>query len=205
MELCSSFKKAKYVGRIPSVTNSNDEKDSVKTSHLSYVLVTVGSTLFDPLIQSIDNPEFLKGLKEIGYSGIHIQYGNGKYQPSTQIENFECVYYRYKDSLQDEIKEASLVIGHAGAGTIRDTLSLQKVLIVVPNEALMNNHQIQLAKALSESRYLFYLSISNLNIQNVKQLLSSSQTKPLKTFPSVESLKFSNFLKTQWEYKFISI
>lgn len=164
---------------------------------LSYVFVTVGSTLFDPLIRSVDNVEFLRGLKAMGYSGIHVQYGAGKYEPKTDIsnENFQCVYYRYKDSLGEEIKKASLVISHAGAGSIRETLSAQKLLVAVPNEILMNNHQTQLAKSLSESGHLLYLSISNFNIKNLQQSINSLKTKPLNLFPTTETSDFSNYLQ----------
>ena len=41
----------------------------------------------------------------------------------------------------------------SGAGSITEALSLKKPLIVVINEALMNNHQTELAKKMSDEEY----------------------------------------------------
>jgi len=44
----------------------------------------------------------------------------------------------------------------AGSGSIMESLRLHKKLVVVVNEDLMDNHQIELAQALSERQYLCY-------------------------------------------------
>ena len=40
-------------------------------------------------------------------------------------------------------------MAHAGAGTILDALASSTKLLVVPNESLMDNHQLELAAAVS--------------------------------------------------------
>ncbi|PWN20918.1 hypothetical protein BCV69DRAFT_282429 [Microstroma glucosiphilum] len=61
----------------------------------------------------------------------------------------------YVPSLTPHLKEANLVIAHAGAGTILETLRLPSssvstppALLLVPNESLMDNHQLELAQAI---------------------------------------------------------
>eukprot|EP00435_Cladocopium_sp_Y103_P039529 s1628_g10.t1 len=48
-----------------------------------------------------------------------------------------------KPSLEDEMSSASLVISHAGAGSIIEALRQKRRLLVVVNPALMDNHQLE--------------------------------------------------------------
>lgn len=48
------------------------------------------------------------------------------------------------------MKEASLVISHAGAGSVFEALSMNKPTLVVVNETLMHNHQVELAETLAD-------------------------------------------------------
>lgn len=67
-------------------------------SHIAgLVLVTVGSTKFDALIQAVDNLDVLNALVSKGYTRLVIQQGDGAYQlqnilpsPSSQI-HVRCV------------------------------------------------------------------------------------------------------------------
>lgn len=65
----------------------------------------------------------------------------------------------YVSSINPYLQDADVVISHAGSGTILETLrmddSSRPRLIVVPNETLMDNHQTQLAKALSQRHYVY--------------------------------------------------
>jgi hypothetical protein len=59
----------KYIGRIPQ-KKSTDKAEYIKANR-GYILVTVGSTSFDSLIQAIDT-SILTLLQKKGYSGIRI-------------------------------------------------------------------------------------------------------------------------------------
>lgn len=187
-----NYYRAHYVGRIEQnqIRKLSQALPSIELK--SYVFVTVGSTSFDPLIQKITDLSFLQVLKDLGFSGIHVQYGRGNI-PSTQLQGFQTVYFAYKESIKEEIFNASFVISHAGAGTIRETLGQRKPLLVVPNTMLMNNHQLQLAKKLAELDYLFYQTLSELTPQSLKQIITSET--PLLAFPSQETSSFAEHLK----------
>lgn len=79
---------------------------------------------------------------------------------------------------------------YKGAGSILEVFSLNKPLIVVPNEDLMNNHQIQLAKALSDSKFLLYSNVDSLQ-EKLTDLILSFEKTPLLIFPKTESDLFS--------------
>jgi beta-1,4-N-acetylglucosaminyltransferase len=198
-QLLSLKPDAKYTGRLalcdsqPSPRNEANDIVARTDNELknSYVLVTVGSTLFDQLIKTIDDISFVQILKRRGYTGMHIQIGKGAYEPKNimTVENFEVVVYRYKDSLSQEIKEAGLVIGHAGAGTILDVLEAGKPLVVVPNNSLMQKHQSDIALELYAKGYLFYCECEEL----VQKLDTFDFTKRL-AFPKHETQAFAQFL-----------
>jgi beta-1,4-N-acetylglucosaminyltransferase len=62
--------------------------------------------------------------------------------------------YRLKPSLADDIAGATLVVSHAGAGSIFETLRARVPLVVVVNTALADNHQVELAEAMAERRHI---------------------------------------------------
>jgi hypothetical protein len=55
--------------------NQADQTVRVRSHGQRYVLVTVGSTLFDDLIRAVDDEEFVNKLIELGYTGMHVQMG----------------------------------------------------------------------------------------------------------------------------------
>lgn len=95
-------------------------------------------------------------MQEGGYGGIICQHGRGAYVPSGEAApaGFAVSSYRFKAGLEEDMRAARLVISHAGSGSIFEALALCKPLIVVVNEALMDNHQAELADALEAEGYL---------------------------------------------------
>ncbi|XP_015059732.1 UDP-N-acetylglucosamine transferase subunit ALG13 homolog [Solanum pennellii] len=122
------------------------------------VFVTVGTTSFDALVRAVDTPEVKNELFKKGYTDILIQMGRGLYIPTkSTAENGSPAldYFTFSSSIADYLKSASLVISHAGSGSIFETLRLGKPLIVVVNEDLMDNHQSELAEELAERKHLY--------------------------------------------------
>ncbi|KAF5812204.1 putative N-acetylglucosaminyldiphosphodolichol N-acetylglucosaminyltransferase [Helianthus annuus] len=123
------------------------------------VFVTVGTTSFDSLVKTVDSDQVKEALLEKGYTHLVIQMGRGSYIPkkSSGGEDGSLVvdYFTFSSSIADYLRSASLVISHAGSGSIFETLRLAKPLIVVVNEDLMDNHQSELAEELAERKHLF--------------------------------------------------
>ncbi|GMI88793.1 hypothetical protein like AT4G16710 [Hibiscus trionum] len=133
-----------------------ESQDGVKGKRM--VFVTVGTTCFDALVKVVDSQEVKDELLRRGYTDLLIQMGRGSYLPtkSTGDDGSLAVdYFTFSSSIADHLRSASLVISHAGSGSIFETLQLGKPLIVVVNEDLMDNHQSELAEELAERQHLY--------------------------------------------------
>ncbi|KAL4222377.1 UDP-N-acetylglucosamine transferase subunit ALG13 [Mactra antiquata] len=136
--------------------NLNKENDNKR------VFVTVGTTKFDKLIQTICKPATLKCLQMLGYSEVLLQIGSGEVIPTDNRPAIKLDYYRYKSSIKEDIESADLIISHAGAGSCLEVLGAKKKLLVVINDELMNNHQLELAYQLYKDKHLYYCTCLNL-------------------------------------------
>ncbi|KAF9036601.1 glycosyltransferase 28 [Panaeolus papilionaceus] len=161
--------------------------------------VTVGSTKFDKLIQAIFSEEVLSSLKERGYTHLIVQCGNSAFDMADKIvggreESLEIVgvhieFWQYKPSLEKCYEKADLVISHAGSGTIVDVLRMGKVMIVVPNNTLADNHQEELASALQEMQYL-----KSTGVENLAQTIREFDPTAFEPFPPFEPSRFARVI-----------
>ena len=108
------------------------------------VFVTVGTTSFDALIAATTTPEFNKQLATLGFDELRLQVGRG----AAPAETDRTTWFRFAPTITEEMRAADVVISHAGAGSILEALELGKRLVVCVNDALMDNHQAELANAL---------------------------------------------------------
>lgn len=125
------------------------------------IFVTVGTTKFDKLIETVTENNILQLFNKLGYKKLTLQIGHGKFEPK-KSDFVEIEYYRLKDSILEDLKNADLVISHSGAGSCLEVLSHKKPLIAVINEDLMENHQYELAKKLADNKYIYYCTCSNM-------------------------------------------
>ncbi len=96
------------------------------------VLVTVGSTRFDTLVEATLSQLVLSVLSRKGYSDVVVQCGNSQVDElgSTDEEGIVHKYgvdvkiWRFKPSLDKEYDAADLVIGHAGRCCASPPISL---------------------------------------------------------------------------------
>ncbi|GMH33124.1 hypothetical protein BSKO_00958 [Bryopsis sp. KO-2023] len=134
--------------------------------------VTVGTTKFEELITSIDSFDLGNALVEKGFTQLVVQKGNGQHdftelladnpQQSERRPNLKVECFDFLPSIREHMESSSLIICHAGAGSIFEGLHAGKDLVVVPNTRLMDNHQVELAAHLDHLGHLVCASPSTL-------------------------------------------
>jgi Uncharacterized conserved protein len=131
-----------------------------------------------------------------GYRSLTIQIGNGTFVPPTgEMEGIQVEYFRFKNSLAEDIQRADLMISHAGAGSCLEALEAGKPLVVVINEDLMDNHQMELAWQLYQDGYSLYTTCADLN-----EKIQSMDLKSLKPFPLAETHTFAHFIDSMFGF-----
>ncbi|NML17535.1 PssE/Cps14G family polysaccharide biosynthesis glycosyltransferase [Azohydromonas caseinilytica] len=115
------------------------------------ILLTVGSMFpFDRLVREVD------ALVAAGRIGEEVvaQIGDGQYEPC------HMPFHRFLSRLEFEalLGQASMLVSHAGAGTIAMALQHHKRLLVVPRLARfgehVNDHQIATARRFEELQHV---------------------------------------------------
>lgn len=154
------------------------------------VFVTVGTTSFDDLIQTITCPASVQALKANGYERLVLQVGRGSAVPEADsCPQVELEVFRFKDSIAEDMRQADLVISHAGSGSCLEALGAGKPLLVVVNDKLMDNHQLELAQQLHVDSHCFYCTCSTL-----VETLRTMDLSVLQPFPQGQPKHFANFL-----------
>jgi beta-1,4-N-acetylglucosaminyltransferase len=132
---------------------------SASSSASRSIFVTVGTTRFDRLVDAVTRAEALEWMVKNGYKKLVVQYGTGQepqIPPTCSLLSCHC--FKFTPSLEQDMKQADLIISHAGAGTVMEALKLQKRLVVVINTDLMDNHQTELAHAMASRGHLFVVN-----------------------------------------------
>ncbi|KAG9295690.1 hypothetical protein G9A89_001707 [Geosiphon pyriformis] len=175
------------------------------------VFITVGSTSFDQLVEVVTSESFTSLLASLGYKRLLIQYGKSwsTFQKAMTRQTSQTSYlipslpssikidsYDFKPSLTHDLQEANLVISHAGSGSILESLRLQKKLIVVVNNSLMDNHQSELAIELHSLGYLLNTSMSDL-----AEAIKSHHDQNFKPFLKHIKETFANILDEEMGFE----
>ncbi|KAK5112719.1 hypothetical protein LTR62_003817 [Meristemomyces frigidus] len=157
--------------------------------------VTIGATAsFAALVKAVLSTPFLAALKQQGYEELLVQYGEeGKalYDSAVstaqgsgvKISGFgidKAGLGRYMRQARGKDGKEGVVISHAGSGTILEALRSGVPLIVVPNAELLDNHQVELAEALSEQEYVVHGHLNNLPkaLEDAEQLRAKQKEWP---------------------------
>lgn len=108
------------------------------------ILVTVGTTDFDALVQAMD--ALAPSLGE----PVVAQIGRGRYEPR------HMAFFRFAPSLDAYYRDARLVVAHGGLGTAIEVLQRGLPLIGVSNPDRYDRHQDDLLGALSERNHMIW-------------------------------------------------
>lgn len=167
------------------------------TNQYKKIFITVGTTRFDLLCETITTSPVITALKKIGCEEVNFQIGNSDFDPGDFMkEGVKIHTYRFKDSIQDDIRSADLVISHAGAGSCLEALEASKPLLVVVNEDLMDNHQLELAEQLQVDGHLYYCTCDTL--ENTLDVVDFSILTP---FPKPDASLFVKYLDDVFRVK----
>ncbi|KAI8145790.1 glycosyl transferase [Fennellomyces sp. T-0311] len=162
---------------------------------MATIFITVGTYGFETLVDACTTDSFLNSINEFGYTKVLIQYGSSEAIFTRNIASttstIEVEGYAYKPSITQDMKDASLVISHAGAGNILQALRIPRPLIVVNNTLLMGDHQQELAQVMQEKNYCLYSTISGL-LEAIDRLRS----KKLDRLPPPSTSVFADLLNT---------
>lgn len=152
------------------------------------IFITVGTQApFDRLIKLMDN--WIKENKTECFAQVY----KGSYKP---------LYMPYKEIISEQeygeiFSKASVIVSHAGMGTIISALKNDKVLLTLPRLAEYkehrNDHQVDTTKAFSEKGYIY-------PVYNEKDLLEHlsklSELRCLKNVGDKASNDLIDFLKS---------
>lgn len=93
--------------------------------------------------------------------------------------DFDITAFPFSPQIQEYIKQADIVISHAGTGSIIDTLRHHKKLLVVVNNQLMDNHQEEIANEFAKMNYCAKCNCDD----DFKSILETVQTQEFDKFP----------------------
>lgn len=169
------------------------------------VLVTVGTTKFDALVEAVDSHNVADVLVARGYTRLIIQKGAGKHHIQTliplgsqhhQLSNgLHVEVFEFAPSLADYMQAADLIISHAGSGSIFEALRLKKPLIAIPNALLMDNHQAELAEHLACLHYI--LAATPDSLVHTLQHMSVDELEPYHSGSAEGIIRHINLLMAE--------
>jgi beta-1,4-N-acetylglucosaminyltransferase len=155
------------------------------------VFITIGTTEFNELMAELDSAEFLAVLQGLGFTDIVLQFGRGSHvfrvlTPETCTDRFGMTIrsMAFTATIEEEIRSADLVIGHAGAGTVLEVVTAGRPFVCVVNETLQGNHQEELAKALRDDDVCVVTTVRRV-LRDLRDLVPQRYNgcAPTPTFP----------------------
>lgn len=142
------------------------------------IFVAVGTQKFqlNRLLMEIDRLVSEKKLSE----SIFAQTGNCDYIPM----NYRYKKFMGKEEFEEKIEQCSLLITHAGVGTIMTGLKKRKPVIVFPRMSKykehVDNHQLEIAKPFSENGYV----LTCMNENTLGHLIEKSRNYNFRSYIS---------------------
>lgn len=142
-----------------------------------FVLLGTQKQQFTRLLDIVENSDELKSQKIIAQIG-HTEY------TSERMKTFK---FMDKDEISKLMKEADLIICHAGVGTMFEGLNNSKKVIAVPRYAKykehVDDHQLEICEALEKEGYIMVCRESD----NLDDIIKAMDKKVLKKYVSNEN------------------
>ncbi len=153
------------------------------------ILITVGGQMpFDRLVQTVD-----KWAATHRDTQCFAQIGPGGWRP----KHMEWVEFLPPPVFREKLENASLVVAHAGMGTILSALDLGKRLIILPRLGRLretrNDHQVATAKRLEAMGLVVHAADEN---QLLAKLAEPNRTEPRRSTSSFASPQLINAVRT---------
>jgi UDP-N-acetylglucosamine transferase subunit ALG13 len=142
------------------------KRERDKLAENPHIFVTVGTTDFDTLVQSVDSLAPSLALKGV------MQIGHGRYIPA------HLPYFRFAPTLEPYYGQASLVIAHGGLAITMEVLKLGLPLVSVNNPDRYDNHQEDLLFKMAEEGYLIWCR----QLSDLRQAIEMAQNQPLRRY-----------------------
>ena len=143
-----------------NINLSNQRKKNDKV-----VLVSVGSSNFEKLIELVLTKEFRNLLIANGYKKLNIQIGNYKLNQKNYNENsnLEIEIFTFLPSFKFDniIQNSDLIICHGGAGTLIQSIKNGKKPIAIANEYVSENHQTELINYFQSQGFIYTCKMEN--------------------------------------------
>jgi beta-1,4-N-acetylglucosaminyltransferase len=130
------------------------------------IFVTVGTTRFDELLEAVDR--ITPRLNE----DVIIQAGKHTYTPRN------CEYFAFENSLREFFQKADIIVAHGGAGTTFEVLSLGKMLISVENPHVLEGHQGDLLRKLSQDGYLIWCK----DLSQIEKCIENARNRKIRKY-----------------------
>jgi UDP-N-acetylglucosamine transferase subunit ALG13 len=152
------------------------------------IFVTVGAnTPFDRLVRCVD-----EWAAANDRSDVFAQIGQTEYRPA----HLRFSQLLSPEEFRDTLSRASVVVGHAGMGTILSALEFGVPVLVMPRRAALreqrNDHQLATARRLAE-RGLVQVAMDESELRRrldeCSQLGSPERISPVAPAPLIECLR----------------
>lgn len=155
------------------------------SSDIPFVFLTVGSESCDRLVRAFDEwaGKNGKGLRVLA------QIGPGGFRP----QNCESIDFLNPREYKKAFEQASLVVSHAGMGTIITAIQLQKRLVVMPRMASLgetrNEHQLATVHHFNRCPNLCIADTENHLATQIDSALSTQADQEVSSVQSAELLE----------------
>lgn len=155
------------------------------SSDLPFVFLTVGSESCDRLVRAFDEwaGKNAKGLRVLA------QIGPGGFRP----QNCQSIDFLNPRAYKKAFEQASLVVSHAGMGTIITAIQLQKRLVVMPRLASLgetrNEHQLATVRHFNRCPNIRIADTENYLAAQIDSALSTQADQEVSSIQSAELLE----------------